>query len=485
MSNIQTIYPEKVDQTHYDLIIIGGGASGISAATRTSDLDTSINILLINAGLSIGGTCVNVGCVPSKVLIEMANNYYYSQFPHYDSILGKCVCISDADFAKSVKEKDEMVAMLRNQNYKVPLQDMKNVTVIHGYAKFLSSEQIEVNDRKYTGEKFLISTGSSPNIPPIAGIDKVDYLTSKDALSLDDIPKSLIVIGAGPTGLELAQMFHHFGSDVIVLEAQDQVIPGTEKEISEELFDALKDEEIPIYLNCRINKVEKNGDRIIAFCTIDGDEKNFAGHKLLVTTGVKPNTDGLNLEKAGVTVDKKGYIQTNEMLQTDMPNIWAAGDVVGNALLETIAAKEGYLAAGYMFFDETSKIDYKNIPRAVFTTPNLAVVGLTEKEAQTKNNNIESRTIEYTRIPKAVALKETRGKIKMVVDAETRKILGIHMVAHNAAEFVTEASMILKYGLTIEDVIDTVHVFPTMSEGIKKVAQAFIRDVSRMACCVE
>ncbi len=469
------------EEYDYELIIIGGGAGGFSAATKASEL--GIKTLMINGGLPIGGTCVNVGCVPSKILIEMSNDYYYTTKSTYDALTGSCN--TEFNFKTAIDEKHKLVSGLRKSNYIDVSTTFKGVEIIEGRGKFISPNEIKVNKNIYSAKNFIIATGSRPKIIPFKGIDKVPYITNRELLSIEELPKKLIVIGAGPIGLELAQAFTHFGSKVIVLEKESQILPRIDREIANELQKNLEDEGIQIKLNVNIEELSKdNGDKIVS-TTIDYKKALFIGDEILISIGVTPNSDCLDLEKGGAKVGKGGFIEVNKELQTSQPHIYAVGDVVGNAFLETVAAKEGYIAASNLFQGTHKSINYEAVPQAIFTSPQVAVVGLSEDEFIKKYGSCNCRTIDVATIPKAQALKETRGMIKMLVHPETDLILGVSIVSPMAADLIHEATLAVKFKMTVDDIIDTVHVFPTISEGIKRVAQAFKRDITIMSCCVE
>jgi mercuric reductase len=472
----------NLESNSYDIVIIGGGAAGFSAASVAAE--AKLRVAMINDGLPIGGTCVNVGCVPSKILIEMGNRYYYTQFQGYDSLKGKCTCSAPVDFGKAVAEKNRMVETFRENNYIKVADRFPNLTIIKGLAKFVSRNLVEVNGVKLKADKFIITTGTRPRIFPIPGLKDIKYLTSREALDLPYLPKTLLVMGAGAIGLEIAQLFLHFGSKVIVIEKETQILPRIEPEIANDLQYFLEEEGIEFYLDVDVKKVYEENKKKIMCVTIDGKEQIFSGDELLVATGVSPNTEGLGLDLVGVEVTGGGFIKVDKEYKTTTPNIWAAGDVVGNMFIETIAAKEGYLSATNAINNTHKTIDYDTIPSAVFTTPQVATVGLTEQEFIKRFNDCLCRSISYSQIPKAEAILKTRGTIKMIIHPETNVIFGVHIVGPMAADLIHEATLAVKYKLTIDDIIDTVHVFPTMSEGIKRVAQSFKRDISLMTCCV-
>ncbi|MBF6598936.1 MAG: mercury(II) reductase [Dehalococcoidia bacterium] len=465
----------------YDYIIIGGGAGAFAAATRANDV--GVRSVLINDGLPLGGTCVNVGCVPSKHLLAVGDEYYYPQRPVFDAL--KNGHKAAFDFGAAIREKRLLIDQIRASNYSDVLASFNGlVELIVGRAQFVSPQEVEVNGERVRGSKFLIATGSRPSVLPFPGIEGVDYLTNRTAMELETLPASMIVIGAGPIGLELGQMFLHFGTKVTVLEKIPQILPRVEPEVAAELQRSLEAEGMQIHCACEIKRVWQQGTRRFVEADVLGELRTFEADQLLLATGVVPNSDGMGLEAAGMRVNARGFIETDPFLETSTPGIYAAGDVVGKAFLETVAAKEGATAAANALGAAGKTINYEHVPAAVFTNPQVAMVGLTEEQEVERFGACSCRTVEVARIPKAQAVKETRGLIKMVIHPETSVILGVHIVAPMAADLIHEATLAVKFGLTVDDIIDTVHVFPTLSEGIKLAAQAFTRDISVMSCCI-
>lgn len=464
----------------FDYIIIGGGAAAFAAATKASDL--GVRTAIINDGLPIGGTCVNVGCVPSKHLLAVGDDMFYATRSPFEALTnGHAPAF---DFRTAIDEKRRLVGALRESNYVNVLGNLRGVEYIEGRARFLSPETIAVNGRSLTAPKVLIATGSRPAILPFPGIEGVEYLTNREAMELEELPASMIVVGAGPIGLELGQMFLHFGTSVTLLEKIPQILPRIEPEIASELQRVLEEEGMVIRCACDIKRVWQEGKTRFVEADVMGKKQVFHADQLLLATGVVPNSDDLGLEAAGVKADKRGFIEVNDYLETSVPGIYAAGDVVGKMFLETLAAREGAVATVNAFEGAGKTIDYESIPSAVFTNPQVATVGITEAQEMERFSACACRTVEVARIPKARAIKETRGLIKMVIHPENSKVLGVHMVVPGAADLIHEATLAVKFGLTIDDIIDTVHVFPTLSEGLKLAAQAFIRDISVMSCCI-
>ena len=363
------------------------------------------------------------------------------------------------------------------------LEVLGGVTYLEAQGRFVGPTQVEADGQIYEADKVIIVTGSSAKPLTVDGFDSVNWHTNRTIMDIEKAPDSLIILGAGPEGLEFAQMFAHFGTSVTVVVAKDhRVLRREEPEIVGELLRSLEQEGIKFLMAVTVQKVEqRDGVKVL---TIQ-DGKEVVAQELLLAAGLRANTADLGLEKADVKTNEGGFIQVNQHYQTDNANVYAAGDCIGKMPLETVAAKEGALAAENALTVPVRTINYEHVPHAVFTNPQVASVGITEEEEMERFNACSCRTIYMDAVPKAEAIKEDRGVFKMVIHPRSSKILGVHIVAPNAADLIHEATLAVEFGLTIDDVIDTVHVFPTLSEGIKRVAQAFTRDVSQMSCCVE
>lgn len=463
----------------YDLVILGSGAAAFAAALKASELD--VKVAMVERG-TIGGTCVNVGCVPSKNLLHAGKILYECSKPDYDGIE---TCNPELEFKKIIDKKDELVLSLRKAKYVDVLDSMPNVTLFKGSAAFVSKNEVQVDGKKMYGKKFIIATGSSTYIPAIQGIEEVDYLTNVEALSLKEKPDSMIVVGAGPLGLEFAQMYTRFGTKVTLLQRSSRIAPKQEPEISEALKRYLEEEGIEIYTNVQIQSVRAKGESKIVRMQMDSQTKEIEGQQLLMATGRRPNTKDLHLENAGVKVRDDGAVVVNSEMRTSAPHIWAGGDVIGMPMLETIAAKEGAIAAENALKNARNKIDFLSVPYAIFTSPEVASVGLTEEQMMQKMKVCSCRTLPMSDVPKAKTIHREKGLIKMAVHPKTGRILGVHILSELAADMIHEAVLAVKYKLTVDDIIDTVHVFPTMTEAIKLVATAFKKDVSKLSCCAE
>lgn len=481
----------------YDLIIIGGGAAAFSAAFKAEEHNTKT--AMVERGI-LGGTCVNVGCVPSKNLLRAGELLYSSANPSFPSILpcGSSRTNNDSnnfDFSKAMTGKDNLVRFLRKQKYYDVLSSLENIELIKGSASFLNQHKIKVDGGKklLEADKFIIATGSFATIPStIKGIDKVDYITNIEALSLDKKPASMIVVGGRALGLEFAQMYSRFGTKVTLLQRNDTIIPEHEPEVSSALTQYLSEEGIDIITGAMIEEVYQKSDT--KFVKIsqhhnnnNKETKTLEAEELLMATGRKPNTKDLHLENAGVKLRQNdGGIMVDLEMHTSVSSIWAAGDVLGGTMLETLAAKEGATAAENALTGIHKNIDLLSVPSAIFTSPQVASVGFTEKQAIERYGRCDVRILGMDEIPKALIINETKGLIKMVVNPnENNRIVGVHILANIAADMIHEAIMAVKYGLTIDDIMDIVHVFPTMTESIKLVATAFRHDVQKLSCCAE
>lgn len=468
----------------FNLVILGAGAAAMAAASKASELGASVAV--IEQKQIIGGTCVNVGCVPTKHLLRAGEIFYYTKNTNFSSISGQESL--KFNLKKAIEEKRQLVSSLRQSKYDQVLANLKNVTLFKGKAHFLSPFEVKVEGQTVAvikGEKFLIATGSSPAIPPIEGLNNIKYLTNVEALELETLPKSLIVLGGGPLGLEFAQMFAHFGSKVCVVQRNKQLLPRVEPEIAAAIKEYLNAEGIDICVGADARKIsEQNGEKVLTV-NVNGQTKQYRGEEILIATGRKPNTKNLGLEELGVQVDAKGAIVINEYQQTSLPHIYAAGDCRGEPMLETTAAKEGTIVAENALNGAQRKMDYYTVPSCIFTHPQIAFVGYTDAQAVAKGYKCSCRVLDLTQIPKAQIIKDTKGLIKMVADADSGRILGVSICAPDAGDLIHEATLAVKFKLTINDIIDTVHVFPTMSEAIKLVAQSYYKDISQMPCCTD
>lgn len=468
----------------YDLIILGQGSAAFAAAIKANELGVKTAMVGGSAtrGATVGGTCVNVGCVPSKSLITVGNAFHETTRSSFQAIeYGR----TRLDFRRAMAEKDALVRKFRKEKYADVLSGLRNVEYMSERGRFVSENEVKAGDEVLRAKKFLIATGAKAKVPPVKGLERVDYLTNEEALSLKELPRSMIVVGGRALGLEFAQMYSHFGTKVVVLQRSERILPEHEPEISVALTGYLQDEGIEIQTGVSLIEVAQRGETRIAHCTINGHDREFRAHQLLFATGRAPNTDYLDAQKAGVKLDDKGFVRANEEMQTSADHVWAAGDVIGEPMLETVAAKEGATAVNNAFGNVKKRIDFNEVPRAVFTYPEVASVGLTDAEANGRGIRCVCGVLPLDLVPKAHIIRDSRGLIKLVADSKTKRVVGLHILAPHAADLIHEGVLAVKFKLTIDDIIDTVHVFPTLSEAIKLAAQSFYRDVGKLSCCTE
>ncbi len=462
----------------YDFIILGGGAAGFSSALKADEL--GVKTLMVNSG-NIGGTCVNVGCVPSKYLLTALELRHRALNHHYGGMEFK---EEKFDYSRLIESKDKLIKVLRKKKYQDVIDSMDGVDYIQGRGVFLSNKAIKVNGEIYEGDKILIATGSRTRILPIEGLESVKdkTLTNIEALDLKSPPDSIIILGGRAQALEFAQIFARAGSVVDVIQRSDRIMPQTEPELSYALKNILEGEGVRIHTGSTIKRMERSSDGVRLHFSSGDEEKVIEADYVLFATGRVGNTDEMGLENTDVTVERS-FIVTDGMLRAGR-NIFAAGDVTGEPMLETVAAREGAVAGINALTNQKIEMDYSAVPKVVFTDPQLADVGMSDLEAN-RQFTCSCRTVLISNLPKAMITGDTEGMIKIVTDRETSRILGVHILSAHAGEMIHEAMMILKNSMTVDDVIQSVHAFPTMSEAIKLGAISFRKDIDRLPCCAE
>jgi mercuric reductase len=384
-----------------------------------------------------------------------------------------------------VQDELSLVEKLRQEKYEKVLKYLEHVTVIEGKAKFISQNEVEVNGEKLSAEKFIIAAGSTATVPPIEGIQEVGFVTHIEALKMPKQPRELIVIGAGPLGLEFGQMFSRFGTKVTILQRGDSIFPHSEKTLTNRLAEILSKEGMVIKTNVEVRSARKEGDKKIVSYQIGGAQEEVYADEILLAAGKTPNTQGLGLEITGVEIDKRQAVVVNQNFQTSNKNIFAVGDVTNGPLrLEPTAGREGTLAAENALKGTTFSIDYNAVPYTIFTDPQLAGVGFTEDEQMKQMGVCACRTVSFEDVPKAIIMRRTEGLIKMAIHPQTKQILGVHILAPNAGELIAEAMILVKNKNTIDDVVNSLPMFPTLSEAIKIVALSFTKDISKLSCCI-
>ncbi len=461
----------------YDLMTIGGGSAAFAAAIKAAELGA--RVVIVEKG-TIGGTCVNIGCVPSKTLIKAAELCYHSAYPQFE---GLTACLPPSNWQRVVQQKDELVAALRQGKYVDVAAVYPTITILKGDATLLGGRQVRVNGTVYEPEKIVVATGSSPWAPPIPGLQEAGFLNSEQALSLEALPASMIIIGGGSIGLEFAQLFARFGVHVMVLESGPQVAMAEEPEIGDALVRYLEDEKVQICTNVTIIRVERRDGGYLVHTQTDGKPEVCRAERLLVATGRRPNTSGIGLVDAGVVLGAKGEIVVNDHLQTRNPDIYAAGDCIGDPMYVYVAAYAGGLATENALSGVGRVYNLSALPHVTFTDPQIASVGLKEREAKAQGLRVQTAVLPLQHVPRALAARNTKGLIKLVAEQETGRLLGAHVLAAEAGEVIQEATLAIRFGLTVQDVADTFHPYLTMVEGLKLAALTFKKDVSKLSCC--
>jgi mercuric reductase len=460
-------------------LILGGGAAAFSAATRANDL--GVDTVMINAGLPIGGTCVNVGCVPSKHLLETARATHAARHP---GTPGLSVGPVEVDYAAMKAARDGLVSGLRGSNYVQVLAALDHVRLVEGHGRFVDAHTVEVGDRRFKADKILVAVGSRARSLPFPGDGHSRVLDNRAALELTDVPARLVVVGGGPQGLEWAQAFARLGSEVTVLEFQPQVLGPLDSDVAAVVQEALVAEGVVVHTSARVTAVEEAPDGVVVLWSdAEGDHRLAASH-VLKAVGVDGNADRIDAERAGLIPDRRGFLAVDERLATEVPHIYAAGDVVGTFMLEHAAGKEGKVAAENALNGGDQRVDYASMPAAVFTDPEVAWVGPTERDYMAAHGTCRCRAVRFDQVPRAMATGRTRGIARLTVDHRTDKVVGAQMVGPHAGDAIHELVVAIRAGLTVDELIDTVHAFPTYSEAFKTAALAFRRDVSVMACCI-
>ena len=461
----------------YDLMTIGGGSAAFAAAIKAAELGARVAI--VEKG-TIGGTCVNIGCVPSKTLIKAAELCYHSAYPQFE---GLTACPPPSNWQRVVQQKDELVAALRQGKYVDVAAVYPTITILKGDATLLGGRQVRVNGTVYEPEKIVVATGSSPWAPPIPGLQEAGFLNSEQALSLEALPASMIIIGGGSIGLEFAQLFARFGVQVMVLESGPQVAMAEEPEIGEALVRYLENEKVRICTNVTIIRVERRDGGYLVHTQTDGKPEVCRAERLLVATGRRPNTSGIGLVDAGVVLGAKGEIVVNDHLQTSNPDIYAAGDCLGDPMYVYVAAYAGGLATENALSGVGRVYNLSALPHVTFTDPQIASVGLKEQEAKAQGLRVRTAVLPLQHVPRALASRNTKGLIKLIAEQETGRLLGAHVLAAEAGEVIQEATLAIRFGLTVQDVVDTFHPYLTMVEGLQLAALTFKKDVSKLSCC--
>lgn len=455
--------------SQFDVTVIGSGPGGYVAAIRCAQL--GLKTAIIEKYPTMGGTCLNVGCIPSKALLDSSEHFENAK--HNFASHGIIIDEPKADLARMIARKNEVV----DQTTKGIqfLMDKNKITVFEGVGSFESSTQVKVTKNDGSSEiidskYIIIATGSKPSSLPFISLDKERVITSTEALELKEIPKHLVVIGGGVIGLELGSVYKRLGSEVTVVEFMDKIIPTMDGALSKELNKVLRKQGIKFMLSTAVQAVERNGDSVkVTAKDKKGAEVVVEGDYVLVSVGRKPYTEGLGLEKAGVDLDERGRVKTNAHLQTNVSNIYAIGDVVAGAMLAHKASEEGVLVAEQLA-GQKPHINYNLIPGVVYTWPEVAAVGKTEEQLKEEGVAIKVGNFPMRALGRSRASGDIDGFIKIIADEKTDEVLGVHMIGARAADMIAAAVTAMEFRASAEDIARMSHAHPTFAEAIKEAA---------------
>jgi mercury(II) reductase len=471
----QNIENDRTSRT-FDLAVIGAGSAGFAAAIGAAELGASV--ALVGHG-TIGGTCVNVGCIPSKTLIRAAETLYHAKAAsRFEGIEARAHL---ADWHAVLAHKDELVQSMREAKYRDLIDEYNEISYLEGPAR-LSPGTISVAGAPLVAGKTIVATGARPVLPAIPGLQDVPYLTSTEALELEELPASLIVMGGGYVGLELAQMFARFGVSVTVV-CRSRLLPNIEPELSDALEGYLASEGLIIRKGVTYQGVTEEGGRIVLSISVDGHLDRISGDKLLVATGRIPNSHDLGLESVGVALGSAGGVLVDEFLRTTNEDIYAVGDVTGRDMHVYMAAYGGKWAAENALNGDAHRYDAEAMPAVTFTDPQVATVGLTEAQARGRDIEVKTAVLPLDAVPRALAARDTRGLIKLVADQATDRLLGAHILAPEAGDSIQTAAIAIKAHMSAAELGATIFPYLTTVEGLKLAAQTFEKDVSKLSCC--
>jgi mercuric reductase len=453
----------------YDLAVVGSGGAAFAAAIRATNLGARVAVV---ERATVGGTCVNVGCVPSKTLLAAADAFHTAASHPF---AGLPTSADRPDLGALVAQKDELVARLRQAKY-VEVADAYGFEILRGEARFVDPDTLEVDRAPLRTASYLVAAGAEPKVPDLPGLAEAGYLTSTTAMELVEVPARVVTIGGGFVGMEQSQLLARLGAKVSVV---GRLAPRAEPELAAWMERVFTDEGIEVVAR-RAVAVERHGGERVVVCD---DGRRVAADAVLVAVGRTPRVAGLGLQAAGVKLDGAGFVAVDEELRTSNPRVFAAGDITGAPQYVYVAAAQGNVAAENALGDAHRRVDYTALFSVIFTDPALASAGLTETEAKAAGHEVVSRVLELEDVPRALANRDTRGAIKLVAEAHSGKVLGVHALAEGAGDLILAGVYTVRFGLTVDDLADTWAPYPTISEGLRLVAQSFRGEVKKLSCC--
>ena len=452
----------------FQAIVIGGGPGGYVCAIRLSQL--GIKTACVESRSSLGGTCLNIGCIPSKSLLNLSENFY--KVKHFSN-LGIEINAVKLNLQKMMKNKDKVVTILTKG---IEFLFKKNkVTHYKGTGSFKSATQVSIIDDKkketiIESDKIIISTGSEPISLPGVKFDEKIIVSSTGALALSKVPKKMVIVGAGYIGLEMGSVWSRLGSEVHVVEFLDHITPGMDKEISNEFMKILQKQGINFHLQSKVNSIKKNNKgTAVSTTNKDGKKINFECDVVLVSVGRKPNTKNLNLDAIGIALDDKKRVKVDKNFQTNVKNIYAIGDVIAGPMLAHKAEEEG-IAIAELIAGQSGHVNYDIIPGVVYTSPEVAFIGKTEEQLKELKQKYKVGKFPFMANSRAKAINETDGFVKILAEEKTDKVLGVHIIGSHAGEMIAQIAIAMEFGASSEDIARTCHAHPTFSEAIKEAA---------------
>lgn len=459
------------DAYDYDLAIVGSGGGAFAAAIAARRRD--LRVVMVERG-TVGGTCVNIGCIPSKALLAAAEAHQRAGDGRFPGITTEA---GPVDLGALIAAKDAIVGDLRQEKY-IDLAGEYGFEIVEGAARFVDGPALAVDGRRIEAAHYLVATGADPLIPDVPGLADSGFLTSTTAMELDELPESLLVVGGGYVAMEQAQLFAHLGTKVTTL-VRSRLARGEEPEVAEVIRDAFAAEGIAVHEDTQPEQVRRDGDEVV----VTAGGQDFRAQHLLVATGRRPRTQGLGLEDIGVRLGQSGNVLVNADMSTTHPRVWAAGDVTGHPQFVYVAAKHGALVVDNAFDGTGRRIDCRALPHITFTNPTIASAGLTETEAEAQGIDCSCRTLPLEHVPRAIVSRSTRGVVKIVAQRDSGRIVGVHIVGDGAGDVILAGVLAIENGMTVEQLAATWNPYLTLGEGVYLTAQAFHRDPSKLSCC--
>lgn len=449
----------------YDLIVIGGGTAGINLVFSLAARGWKAALV---ESSHLGGTCINIGCIPSKALISSGRAMQTVRDAHR---LGVMAGPPKADWPEIVRRKDELVGRIRDRRYK-SVGKNDNITLYEGRAVFNGPNSIEVNEETISADKIVVATGARVAVPPVSGLEKVDYLTSTSVMEMKELPGSLLILGGGIVALEFSQLLNRLGVEVTILQLSDRLAPNLDPEISAEIKKILEAEGVKVKINTNITSISQEAGAVTAAGETEKEPVQYKAEKIMIATGRQPNSDWLEPDKAGIDTDDRGFISVDQAFKTSAEAVWAIGDIIGGMMFTHKAWHDSALLSS--FFIEGAKIDSTDrvIPYAIFTEPEIAAVGMNEASAKKAGFDVKIHYYPFRFQGRALAMGKDDGFIKMTVDKKDGRILGAHMIGPEAGELIHEMITAMKFKATVHDLRNMIHVHPTLSEAFINTAGA-------------